>query len=251
MTENRVPDVSEPGAGGPPQVAVAPPGQTEGERAAETLVPEGRSMEIHPPERPIHSMKDFLFALTTITIGILIAMSLEGVVQWMHHRALVREAKTKLAEEMRDNRREMAHFLATLPAMKDAQEQVLRLIDDLLGPKQLKDMKLNSSYDVMTLSSTGWNTAQAAGAVGYMDYADVQKYSSVYTLQTRVEQLQNRVLDGYIAGYIPAANSGKETERDLLQWKQNVLTVASYLDAERQMAEALLKQYDEVLSEQR
>ena len=33
-------------------------------------------MDIHPPEGPVHSFKDFLFHLLTVTIGILIALSL-------------------------------------------------------------------------------------------------------------------------------------------------------------------------------
>jgi hypothetical protein len=36
-------------------------------------------MEIHPSQGPIHSFKDFLFHLLTVVIGILIALSLEGL----------------------------------------------------------------------------------------------------------------------------------------------------------------------------
>src|SRR5438270_535948 len=57
-------------------------------------------MEIHTPERPPLSMKEFGIQLATITIGILIALSLEGVTQWLHHRSLVREARANLASKL-------------------------------------------------------------------------------------------------------------------------------------------------------
>ena len=50
-------------------------------------------MEIHPPEKPIHTVRDFLLQLMTITAGILIALSLEGAIEWSQHRTLVSEVK--------------------------------------------------------------------------------------------------------------------------------------------------------------
>ena len=40
-------------------------------------------MDIHPSQGPIHSFKDFLFHLLTVIIGILIALSLEGLLDWL------------------------------------------------------------------------------------------------------------------------------------------------------------------------
>jgi hypothetical protein len=34
-------------------------------------------IEVHPPEEPLHGWRDFLIHLATITIGLLIALSLE------------------------------------------------------------------------------------------------------------------------------------------------------------------------------
>ena len=64
-------------------------------------------MEIHPP-RPVTSLKEFLRELLTITAGILIALSLEGLLQWNHHRQLVREARTNIISELRQNQSEIA-----------------------------------------------------------------------------------------------------------------------------------------------
>jgi hypothetical protein len=42
-------------------------------------------MEVHPPHQPLHSWKDFWIHLGTITIGLLIAISLEQSVEKLHH----------------------------------------------------------------------------------------------------------------------------------------------------------------------
>jgi hypothetical protein len=41
-------------------------------------------MEVHPPHAPLHSWKDFWIHLGTITIGLLIAISLEQSVEALH-----------------------------------------------------------------------------------------------------------------------------------------------------------------------
>ena len=45
-------------------------------------------MDIHPPSGPVHSFRDFCLHLLTVILGILIALSLEGLIEWRHHRSL-------------------------------------------------------------------------------------------------------------------------------------------------------------------
>ncbi len=44
-----------------------------------------------------------LLDLATITIGLLIALGLEGCVEWQHHRHLVHEAEASLRAEIKSN----------------------------------------------------------------------------------------------------------------------------------------------------
>lgn len=44
-------------------------------------------MEIHPPQHGIQSWREFLLHMTTIVLGILIAIGLEQTVEWVHHQA--------------------------------------------------------------------------------------------------------------------------------------------------------------------
>src|SRR6201995_2335043 len=63
--------------------------------------------DIHPPEEAAHSWRDILIHLATITIGLFIALSLEGCVEWQHHRHLVHEARENIRSEMIDNQKEL------------------------------------------------------------------------------------------------------------------------------------------------
>jgi len=71
-------------------------------------------MDIHPPHA-IHSWKDFGIQLITITAGILIALSLEGVRESIRDRALVREARQNIHREIADNQREVNGEIKMIP----------------------------------------------------------------------------------------------------------------------------------------
>ncbi len=60
-------------------------------------------LDVHPPHTPVHGIRDFLLHLFTITIGLLIALSLEAAVEGMHHRHLVHQARENIRDEVREN----------------------------------------------------------------------------------------------------------------------------------------------------
>ena len=65
-------------------------------------------IDVHPPHQPIHGWRDFFLHLATISIGLLIALSLEGLVEWQHHRHLVHEAQASLYGEIKTNESRLA-----------------------------------------------------------------------------------------------------------------------------------------------
>src|ERR1700722_8796359 len=82
-------------------------------------------IDVHPPNEPIHSWRDFFLHLTTITIGLLIALSLEGCVEWRHHRHLVHEAEGSLQGEIKTNASNVAG------ALEDARKEQETLAGDI------------------------------------------------------------------------------------------------------------------------
>src|ERR1700689_3634043 len=71
-------------------------------------------IDIHPPHQPIHGWREFFLHLATITIGLLIALGLEGMVEWQHHRHLVHEAEASLHNEIKSNSDAMKRALDSL-----------------------------------------------------------------------------------------------------------------------------------------
>jgi hypothetical protein len=219
--------------------------------AASTCLAGGiQPMEIHTPEGPILSGKHLFVQLATITMGILIALSLEGLTGWFHHRALVREARANIESEIADNKKELDGVLGKVPESEQNLKQALGLVTDLLTRKTTNIHSLTLSYVIAGLNATSRSTAEATGALGYMDYTEVKKYAAVYELQQQFLRLQDRLLEIWI----PLLNATQEgdpaqaNERELLEWRERILTCLSYLQTEASLGKSLSGEYAKVLA---
>ena len=133
-------------------------------------------MDIHPPHA-IHSWKDFGIQLITITAGILIALSLEGVRETLRDRALVREARENIRRELADNKREVDNEIADMADRGKKIDTALRFANETLKAKDTDVHQLGLELAFPTLSTASWQTAERTGALAHMDYAEVQKYA--------------------------------------------------------------------------
>lgn len=152
-------------------------------------------MDIHPVEGKIESLKDFLLHLLTITVGILIALGLEGISDLHHHHVLVQEAKVNLDNEIQDNQREV---LRTSRTLIESERQLIQILSALhnADPKQRAKIKgMRFVWEMPELHSTSWTTASATKALSYMDYSEVKRYTRIYDLQLQYEAQE----DGAIA----------------------------------------------------
>jgi len=85
-------------------------------------------VDVHPPRQPIHTWKDFLLHLLTITIGLFIALTLEAAVDSAHHRHLVRDAHKNVRREIEANQKVYAKNVRDLRLNRN---QLARNIDQL------------------------------------------------------------------------------------------------------------------------
>jgi hypothetical protein len=139
-------------------------------------------MEIHAPTEPIHTKKDFFIHLFTITVGLLIALSLEGLVEYMHHRHLVAEARANIRQEIQDNQKAAKTDMVRLQKNIELQQANIKTITALREhPKGFKGEVMNTmSFD--SINDAAWRTARDTGALSFMPYAEVQRYSDLYML---------------------------------------------------------------------
>jgi hypothetical protein len=137
-------------------------------------------MEFHLPE-PIRNLKDFFYHLGIVTLGILIALGLEQVVE-AHHRAKIgRSSVESFRSELMENRARVQEILATLPKLRaqiDAEiAQVAALGDGAARapvPIDYPDLHL------LLMSSAAWDTAIATQALYYIPAEDAKRFSRAY-----------------------------------------------------------------------
>ncbi len=154
-------------------------------------------MDVHAPHEPIHSWKDFLLHLFTITIGLLIAVGIEGCVELHHEHKLVKEARATLREEIEHNSKSLADDLKNLA---DEKAEIGKDIDYLTKiqehPKDTNQHgSMGANFSNISLDDTAWRTAQSTGALSYMPYAEAQKYADLYESQSSFLAAQDKILD--------------------------------------------------------
>jgi hypothetical protein len=151
-------------------------------------------MEVHPPHKPIHSIKEFMVHLLAITIGLLIALGLEASVEWLHHRHLARDARENIFQEMRANQQDAVRQLSALPAEEKRLDEILSLVDNAQHGRPEKPIG-GFTWTSVLLRDSAWNAASSTGAIAFMDYGEVKGYSQLYAVQKLLNSFQDRYFE--------------------------------------------------------
>lgn len=149
-------------------------------------------MDVHPPHGGIHSWRDFLIHLATITIGLLIALGLEAIVEYFHHQHLVQEARADIREEMKANEDRLTSNLAAVKEDEDRVQNDIKLLLLLRTGKKVGPGSLDYTFHWSSFGDSAWKTAQTSNAVSYMDFKRAQDLADVYSLQA---ELSDRVVN--------------------------------------------------------
>jgi hypothetical protein len=158
-------------------------------------------IDVHPPHEPIHGWRDFFTHLATITIGLLIALSLEGCVEWQHHRHLVHEAEVSLRSEIQSNEGGLQSILADVHKQQGILKQDIVVLDQMISnPKAHTHQQMSMNYRLVGFDDVSWKTAQNTGALAYMPYARAQQYAEIYGLQDELDLAQRQGVRDAILG---------------------------------------------------
>jgi hypothetical protein len=161
-------------------------------------------IDVQPPHEPIHGWRDFFLHLTTITIGLLIALSLEGLVEWQHHRHLVHEAEASLRVEIQANANRLPDVIADIhkhqAELKDDVTVLRYIMKNHTAPKKAS---LDISFNFRDFDDQVWQTTQSTSALSYMPYAQAQEYGSIYRAQAGFVVAQQQAIRDAIIGLSP------------------------------------------------
>jgi hypothetical protein len=148
-------------------------------------------VEIHAPDKPIHSFRDVAIHLAIVTTGILIALGLEQSIEWYHHRKLLAEANESLVNEIRENRDTLQRQVTNFPRFYKGMNMVTDLVNLYIDRKPPKTYpRLALFFYQAPLRNISWTTAQAAGATAYMPYSELHRDASVYQTQDEYNESQ-------------------------------------------------------------
>jgi hypothetical protein len=197
-----------------------------------------------------YSIKNFLYQLLTITAGVLIALSIEGLMEWNNHRLLVREAKDTIAREMADNKDALTRHVTDSDRTVAGIENSLKLANELLATKKSDIHEIELTYHLSSLSDASWRTAERTGALTYMDYSDVQDYARLYGYQDLYVAQQRRIMDRTVSalGQVAGDDPAKASPNDLERFRLELMALRAELLADKQLGESLARAYDEALA---
>lgn len=136
-------------------------------------------MEIHAPEGPVHSFKDFLVHISIVTLGILIAFGLEGLREAVHNRHLVRETREAMHEEMNVNLNNVRLECSRVTQYSDKLKALSAAMPALEqgNPEQFSaqlNVDRNPGY---FLVANSWEAALSTGVLAHMPTAEVAAYA--------------------------------------------------------------------------
>ena len=165
-------------------------------------------LDVHSPHEPIIGWKDFFLHLFTITIGLLIALSLEGAVEWNHHRHLVHDAEDSLFHEIQSNALALTDAVSDLHKQRDELQHDIVVLNELIKTNKLPDHEhMTVTFHIKTFDNLGWKTAQATGAAAYMPYADAQEYDGIYSTQDELADSEKQAARDAILALAPFMES--------------------------------------------
>jgi hypothetical protein len=137
-------------------------------RAADNRRGTGPMLDIHPLQEVVHTWKSFLIHIATIVIGLLIAISLEQTVEYLHHRHQAHEARRRLLAEVKANG-EVAKNDAYAVRMHERHlREALLVLDRARDHASLPTDHIITARAWSPAQVAAWKIARDSGAAGYL-----------------------------------------------------------------------------------
>ncbi len=140
-------------------------------------------LEPHPPHHTPNTWRDFVIHIATIVVGLLIAVSLEQTVEYIHHRQEIAETREALHDERLDNYTRFAKYVQQYHAESLRQKANMALLVALQHPAQNStnpSARLKLGLNRNQFTSAAWHTAQTSGVLALMPADEVQADERIY-----------------------------------------------------------------------
>jgi hypothetical protein len=138
-------------------------------------------MDIHPPSGRVESLKEIFTHIFIVTVGILIALSLEGVRELWREHTIVNEERDIIHAEMSRNVPKIKEDLDNLKTADAELAQILKEMPQLAKKPaefQKRVGQLSFRRYGFSLEMSAWDDAIASGAIPHMSHDEVHRFSN-------------------------------------------------------------------------
>jgi hypothetical protein len=197
-----------------------------------------------------YTLADYAFQFITVTVGMFIALFINGLVEWNQNRELVAEARAMIAREIDDNRKDLDATVSSFPRDQAALLNAIKFADDMLSAHKTAITSIELHYNLADLSDTSWRTAERTSALSQMEYGEVQRYSKLYDFQELFLARQREAVallanaSSLISGNFDPDNPNP---KDLEIFRQRVMELRAALNIQEDFAKKLAENYVEAL----
>ena len=149
-------------------------------------------LDVHPPHAATHTWRDFFIHIATITVGLLIAVGIEQIVEHVHQRRQVVELREALHQESESNHRIFAtrteNFRVETKRMQTSLAVLVYLRDH---PRvQLSELPgtINWHGYVAASENAVWTSAQNGTVITLMPPNEVRRLGTIYKQLERIDR---------------------------------------------------------------
>jgi hypothetical protein len=196
------------------------------------------------------SWRGAIVEIVLITVGVLVALSVDSITEWRRDRTLLAEARANIASELHDNRKELEENLKRANDLDGQILHALDMLDILARGEVLKQQTVEITISLADLQNVSRATADLTGALALMDYSEVKRYASVYSHQDRFLSMQNEAVGHVTRSFAMVyvfEQDRKATPSEVENLRRSLRDAGATGLVRRQFGEQLLKEYDEVL----
>lgn len=159
-------------------------------------------MDVHTPKKTPRSWGEFVKDVGIIVLGVLIALSAEQSVQWLHRYQTRRQLEKDLREEMRMNDVTLRDDLQVLSARQDLALHEANAIQIALKANSIASLGEHEPkfpLGVFNLPNDSvWQHSRESGTIALLPRAEAEAYTTLFRIRERLTEFANHERD---AGY--------------------------------------------------
>jgi hypothetical protein len=137
-------------------------------------------MDLHPPGGPVRSVKDFFVHIGVVTLGILIALGLEQIVEARHRASLAKTAVAGFRKELAYDQGQVSEVLARMPELQSKIDAAIAKLSPTPSSGNSAAPIAYPGISLDVVSTASWDTAIATQALNELPFDAVTRYAQAY-----------------------------------------------------------------------